>query len=73
VAWVDLLGSICALWACLLAVDEHLPFSVVAMGYLIGQFAQVIPVPGGLARSTPASPVRLSFTAATPPSRLPAR
>jgi uncharacterized membrane protein YbhN (UPF0104 family) len=46
--WVDLLGAIGALWACLIAVNEHLPFAVVAMGYLIGQFAQVIPVPGGV-------------------------
>jgi uncharacterized membrane protein YbhN (UPF0104 family) len=46
--WVDLLGAIGALWACLIAVNEHLPFAVVAMGYLIGQFAQVIPVPGGI-------------------------
>jgi uncharacterized membrane protein YbhN (UPF0104 family) len=46
--FVDLLGSICALWACLIAVNEHLPFAVVAMGYLIGQFAQAIPVPGGV-------------------------
>jgi uncharacterized membrane protein YbhN (UPF0104 family) len=46
--WVDLFGSIGALWACLIAVGEHLPFAVVCMGYLIGQFAQVIPVPGGV-------------------------
>jgi uncharacterized membrane protein YbhN (UPF0104 family) len=46
--WVDLLFAIAALWACLRAVDEHLPFAVVAMGYLIGQLAQVIPVPGGI-------------------------
>jgi uncharacterized membrane protein YbhN (UPF0104 family) len=46
--WVDLLGSIGALWAALYAVGEHLPFAVVAMGYLIGQIAQVIPVPGGI-------------------------
>jgi uncharacterized membrane protein YbhN (UPF0104 family) len=46
--FVDLFGSICALWACLIAVNEHLPFAVVAMGYLIGQFAQAIPVPGGV-------------------------
>ncbi len=47
--WVDLrLGSIGALWAALYAVGEHLPFAVVAMGYLVGQIAQVIPVPGGL-------------------------
>lgn len=46
--WVDLLGSICVLWACLIAVGEHLAFAVVAMGYLIGQFAQAIPVPGGI-------------------------
>ena len=46
--WVDLLGAICVLWACLIAVGEHLPFAVVAMGYLIGQFAQVIPIPGGI-------------------------
>jgi uncharacterized membrane protein YbhN (UPF0104 family) len=46
--WIDLFGSIGALWACLIAVGEHLPFAVVAMGYLIGQVAQVIPVPGGV-------------------------
>jgi uncharacterized membrane protein YbhN (UPF0104 family) len=46
--WVDLFGSIGALWACLIAVGDHLPFAVVAMGYLIGQVAQVIPVPGGI-------------------------
>jgi len=46
--WIDLLGSIALLWASLIAVDDHLPFAVVTMGYLIGQFAQVIPVPGGL-------------------------
>ena len=46
--WVDLLGSIGALWAALNAVGEHLPFAVVAMGYLIGQIAQVIPMPGGV-------------------------
>ena len=46
--WVDLLGWIGALWAALHAVGEHLPFAVVAMGYLIGQIAQVIPVPGGI-------------------------
>jgi uncharacterized membrane protein YbhN (UPF0104 family) len=46
--WVDLFGAIGALWACLIAVGEHLPFAVVCMGYLIGQFAQVIPVPGGI-------------------------
>jgi uncharacterized membrane protein YbhN (UPF0104 family) len=46
--WVDLLGSICVLWASLIAVGEHLPFAIIAMGYLVGQFAQVIPVPGGV-------------------------
>jgi uncharacterized membrane protein YbhN (UPF0104 family) len=46
--WVDLLGSIGVLWASLIAVGDHLPFSVVAMGYLVGQIAQVIPVPGGV-------------------------
>jgi uncharacterized membrane protein YbhN (UPF0104 family) len=46
--WVDLLGAIGALWAALIAVGEHLPFAVVAMGYLIGQLLQVIPVPGGI-------------------------
>jgi uncharacterized membrane protein YbhN (UPF0104 family) len=46
--WIDLLGSIGALWACLIAVHEHLPFAAVAMGYLIGQIAQVIPIPGGI-------------------------
>jgi uncharacterized membrane protein YbhN (UPF0104 family) len=46
--WVDLLGWIGALWAALYSVGEHLPFAVVAMGYLIGRIAQVIPVPGGI-------------------------
>jgi uncharacterized membrane protein YbhN (UPF0104 family) len=46
--WVEVLGAIGALWACLIAVGEHLPFAVVAMGYLIGQVAQVIPLPGGI-------------------------
>jgi uncharacterized membrane protein YbhN (UPF0104 family) len=46
--WVDLLGWVGALWAALHAVGEHLPFAVVAMGYLIGQIAQVIPIPGGI-------------------------
>jgi uncharacterized membrane protein YbhN (UPF0104 family) len=46
--WVDLLGWIGALWAALHAVGEHLPFAIVAMAYLIGQIAQVIPVPGGI-------------------------
>ena len=46
--WVDLFGSIGVLWASLIAVGDHLPFSVVAMGYLVGQIAQVIPVPGGV-------------------------
>ena len=46
--WLDLFGSIGALWACLIAVNDHVPFAVVCMGYLIGQFAQIIPVPGGI-------------------------
>jgi uncharacterized membrane protein YbhN (UPF0104 family) len=46
--WVDLLGAIGALWASLIAVGDHVAFAIVAMGYLIGQFAQVIPVPGGV-------------------------
>jgi hypothetical protein len=46
--WVEVLGAIGALWAALIAVGEHLPFAVVAMGYLLGQIAQVIPVPGGI-------------------------
>jgi uncharacterized membrane protein YbhN (UPF0104 family) len=46
--WVDLLGAIGALWASLIAVGDHVSFAIVAMGYLIGQFAQVIPVPGGV-------------------------
>jgi uncharacterized membrane protein YbhN (UPF0104 family) len=46
--WVDLLGSIGVLWASLIAVGDHLPFAIVAMGYLVGQIAQVIPVPGGV-------------------------
>lgn len=46
--WVEILAAVAALWAALIAVGEHLPFAVVAMGYLIGQLAQVIPVPGGI-------------------------
>jgi uncharacterized membrane protein YbhN (UPF0104 family) len=46
--WVEILAAIAALWAALIAVGEHLPFAVVAMGYLIGQVAQVVPVPGGI-------------------------
>jgi uncharacterized membrane protein YbhN (UPF0104 family) len=46
--WIDLLGAIGALYLCLIAVGEHLPFAVVCMGFLIGQFAQAIPVPGGV-------------------------
>jgi hypothetical protein len=41
-------GSTCsagsARWAALYAVGEHLRFAVVAMGYLIGRIAQVMPV-----------------------------
>jgi uncharacterized membrane protein YbhN (UPF0104 family) len=36
------------LWAAFYAVGDHLPFAAVAMGYLIGQIAQVIPVLGGI-------------------------
>jgi uncharacterized membrane protein YbhN (UPF0104 family) len=46
--WVDLLAAITALWACLIAVGDHLPFAVVGMAFLIGQIAQVIPIPGGI-------------------------
>jgi uncharacterized membrane protein YbhN (UPF0104 family) len=46
--WVEVLGAIAALWAALIAVGEHLPFAVVALGYLVGQMAQVIPIPGGI-------------------------
>jgi uncharacterized membrane protein YbhN (UPF0104 family) len=46
--WADLLAAITALWACLIAVGNHLPFAVVGMAYLIGQIAQVIPIPGGI-------------------------
>jgi uncharacterized membrane protein YbhN (UPF0104 family) len=46
--WVELLAAIGALWACLLAVGDHQPLAVVAMGYLLGQFMQVIPIPGGI-------------------------
>jgi len=46
--WVDLFGSIGVLWAALIAVGDHLPFAIVAMGYLVGQIAQVVPVPGGI-------------------------
>jgi uncharacterized membrane protein YbhN (UPF0104 family) len=46
--WIDLFGAIGALYLCLIAVGEHLPFAVVCMGFLIGQFAQAIPIPGGV-------------------------
>jgi uncharacterized membrane protein YbhN (UPF0104 family) len=46
--WVDLFASIGALWAALYAVGDRLPLAVVAMGFLIGQLAQAIPVPGGI-------------------------
>lgn len=46
--WVELLGAIGVLWACLIAVGDHPPLAVVAMGYLLGQFMQVIPIPGGV-------------------------
>jgi uncharacterized membrane protein YbhN (UPF0104 family) len=46
--WVDLLGSIGVLWASLIAVGDHLAFAIVAMGYLVGQIAQIVPVPGGI-------------------------
>jgi uncharacterized membrane protein YbhN (UPF0104 family) len=46
--WAEILAAIATLWACLIAVGEHLPFAVVALGYLIGQIAQVIPIPGGI-------------------------
>ena len=46
--WVDVLGTTTALWACLIAVGEHLPFAAVAMGFLVGQLAQAIPIPGGI-------------------------
>jgi uncharacterized membrane protein YbhN (UPF0104 family) len=46
--WADVFASLGALWACLIAVGEHLPFAVIAMGFLVGQFAQVIPMPGGV-------------------------
>ena len=46
--WVELLGAIGVLWARLIAVGDHPPLAVVAMGYLLGQFMQVIPIPGGV-------------------------
>jgi len=46
--WVDVLCAVGALWAALIAVGEHLPVAAIAMGFLIGQFAQAIPVPGGI-------------------------
>ena len=46
--WAEIFCAIGALWASLIAVGERLPFAVVAMGYLIGQVAQVIPMPGGI-------------------------
>jgi hypothetical protein len=46
--WADLLGAIGALWASMIAVGDRVPFAIVAMGYRIGQFEQVIPVPGGV-------------------------
>ena len=46
--WVEVLAAIAALWACLIAVGNHLPFATVGMAFLIGQIAQVIPIPGGI-------------------------
>lgn len=46
--WAEIFCAIGALWASLIAVGDHLPFAAVAMGYLLGQVAQVIPVPGGI-------------------------
>jgi uncharacterized membrane protein YbhN (UPF0104 family) len=46
--WVEVLAAIGALWAALIAVGEHLPFAAVALGYLVGQMAQVVPIPGGI-------------------------
>lgn len=46
--WLDVLGATAALWACLIAVGEHLAFAAVAMGFLVGQLAQAIPIPGGI-------------------------
>jgi uncharacterized membrane protein YbhN (UPF0104 family) len=46
--WVDLFASIGALWACLIAVGEHLPIAVVAMSYLLGQVLHMVPAPGGV-------------------------
>ena len=46
--WVDVLCALGALWAALHAVGEHLPLAAIAMAFLIGQFAQAIPMPGGI-------------------------
>ena len=61
--WVDLFGSIGALRACLIAVNDHVPFAVVSMGYLIGQLAQVIPVAGGIGTIDAGVPGASSSTA----------
>jgi uncharacterized membrane protein YbhN (UPF0104 family) len=46
--WVELFAAIGALWASLIAVAHHTPLAVVAMAWLLGQFMQVIPIPGGI-------------------------
>jgi uncharacterized membrane protein YbhN (UPF0104 family) len=46
--WVELVAAIGALWASLIAVGHHTPLAVVAMAWLIGQFMQIIPIPGGI-------------------------
>jgi uncharacterized membrane protein YbhN (UPF0104 family) len=66
--WVDLFGAIGALWASLIAVGDHVAFAIVAMGYLIGQFAQVIPVPGGVGTIDAGVTGALVLYGAPPPS-----
>ena len=53
--WMAIAGSIgyyawdnAVLWATFHAVGEPVPFSVVVLGYLIGQLGGLLPLPGGL-------------------------
>jgi uncharacterized protein (TIRG00374 family) len=53
--WMAIAGSIgfyawdnAVLWATFKAVGQPVPFSVVLMGYLIGQLGGLLPLPGGL-------------------------
>jgi uncharacterized protein (TIRG00374 family) len=53
--WMAILGSIgyyafdnAVLWATFHAFDQHIPLTVLLMGYLIGQLGGLLPIPGGL-------------------------